>query len=201
MAPPPIPPAGSLRLRVLNLFTRVNVIAYRASRGRLGGRMHKVPVCILHTVGRKSGKRRETPLLDPTDGDKVVLVASAGGRWTSPAWYHNLRAMDAAEVEILGRRTKMTPRLASAEERADYWPKVNEIIRLRRLPGAHQAGDPGRRHVAGLSGQSQARRWARWTSICSSTDRGSPGCRNARNAEATVAMRETPARRPRRKRR
>ena len=95
--------------------------------GRLGGRIQKAPVCILHTVGCKSGKRRETPLLYLADGDKVVLVASAGGRETSPAWYHNLRAMDAAEVEILGRRTQMTPRLASAEERARYWPKVNEI--------------------------------------------------------------------------
>jgi F420H(2)-dependent quinone reductase len=127
MAPPPVPPAGSLRLRVLNLFTRLNVLAYRASGGRLGGRMQKAPVCILHTVGRKSGKQRETPLLYLADGDKVVLVASAGGRETSPAWYHNLVAMDAAEIEILGRRTKMRPRLASPEERAGYWPKLNEI--------------------------------------------------------------------------
>jgi deazaflavin-dependent oxidoreductase (nitroreductase family) len=116
-----------LRLRVLNLFTRLNVIAYRASHGRLGGKMQKAPVCILHTVGRRSGKPRETPLLYLADGDKVVLVASAGGRETSPAWYHNLRAMEAAEVEILGRRLTMTARLASAEERAGYWPKVNEI--------------------------------------------------------------------------
>ena len=127
MAPPPVPPAGSLRLRALNLVTRLNVIAYRLSGGRLGGRMQKAPVCILHTVGRKSGKRRETPLLYLADGDKVVLVASAGGRETSLAWYHNLRAMDAAEVEILGRRTKMTPRLASAGERAGYWSKLNEL--------------------------------------------------------------------------
>ena len=127
MAPPPVPPAGSLRLRVLHLLPRSNVIAYRASGGRLGGRMQKAPVCVLHTVGRKSGKPRETPLLYLADGDKVVLVASAGGRETSPAWYHNLRAMDAAEIEILGRRTKMTPRLASAEELFFYFTKLNEI--------------------------------------------------------------------------
>jgi deazaflavin-dependent oxidoreductase (nitroreductase family) len=127
MTPPPIPPAGSLQLRLVNLVTRANVIAYRVSRGRLGGKMEKAPVCILHTVGRKSGKRRETPLLYLADGERVVLVASAGGRETSPAWYHNLRAMDAAEVEILGRRTTMTPRVASAEERAELWPRLNEI--------------------------------------------------------------------------
>jgi F420H(2)-dependent quinone reductase len=127
MAPPPVPPAGSLRLRVLNVLTRLNVIAYRASRGRLGGTMQQAPVCILHTVGRKSGKRRETPLLYLADGDDVVLIASAGGRETSPAWYHNLRAMDVAEVEILGRRTRMTPRVATVEERAELWPRVTAI--------------------------------------------------------------------------
>ena len=127
MTPPPVPPAGSLQLRLVNVMTRLNVIAYRVSRGRLGGKMQEAPVCILHTVGRKSGKRRETPLLYLPDGDKVVLVASAGGRETSPAWFHNLRAMDVAEVEILGRRTRMTPRVASGEERAQYWARVNEI--------------------------------------------------------------------------
>jgi deazaflavin-dependent oxidoreductase (nitroreductase family) len=127
MTPPPMPPAGSLQMRVVNVFTRLNVIAYRASRGRLGGKIGQAPVCILHTVGRKSGKRRENPLFFLPDGDKVVLVASAGGRDTSPAWFHNLRAMDAAEVEILGRRTRMTPRLASAEERADYWPRLTAM--------------------------------------------------------------------------
>jgi F420H(2)-dependent quinone reductase len=127
MTPPPIPPAGSLRLRIVNLFTRLNVIAYRASGGRVGGKMENAHVCILHTVGRTSGKPRETPLLYLADGDKIVLVASAGGRATSPAWYHNLRAMDAAEVEILGRRSRMTPRLATAEQRADYGPRLTEI--------------------------------------------------------------------------
>lgn len=127
MTPPPFPPAGSLKLRVVNVFTRLNVIAYRASRGRVGGQMGKARLCILHTVGRKSGKPRETPLFYLADGDKVVLVASAGGRETAPAWFHNLRAMDAAEVEILGRRTRMTPLVASGEERAQYWSRVNEI--------------------------------------------------------------------------
>ena len=113
--------------RLLNLLTKLNVVAYRASKGRLDGTMQKAPVCVLHTVGRKSGKQRETPLLYLADEDKVVLVASAGGRETSPAWFHNLRAMDRAEVEILGRRTTMAQRLATPEERSDYWPRLNEL--------------------------------------------------------------------------
>ncbi len=127
MAPPPVPPAGSLRLRGLNVLTKVNVLAYRASGGRVGGRMESAPVCILHTVGRRSGRRRETPLLYLANGDDVVLVASAGGRETAPAWWHNLRAMDVADVEIKGKRTRMAPRLAAPAERAELWPKLTAI--------------------------------------------------------------------------
>ncbi len=125
--PPPVPPAGSFGLKMMNVLTKLNVVAYRASGGRLGGKMQQAPVCILHTVGRKSGKARTTPLLYLPDGDKVILVASAGGRETSPAWWLNLRAMDTAEIEIKGKRTPMSPRLASAEERAEYWPRLNEL--------------------------------------------------------------------------
>lgn len=127
MAPPPVPPAGSLRLRALNALTRLNVVAYRLSGGRLGGKMQKAPVCILHHVGRKSGRPRETPLLYLPDGDKVVLIASAGGRETSPAWFHNLRAMDTAEVEIRGQRRRMAPLVATGEEREDYWRRATAL--------------------------------------------------------------------------
>ena len=125
--PPPVPDAGTRKLRVMNLFTRLHVLAYRVTRGRIGGKMEGAPVCVLHHVGRKSGHKRESPLFYLPDGDKVILVASAGGREAHPAWWLNLKAMDTAEVEILGKRTRMSPRLATAEERAAYWPRLNEL--------------------------------------------------------------------------
>ena len=106
---------------------KLNVAVYRLTRGRVGGKMENAPVCILHTVGRKSGKTRVSPLLYLADGDDIVLVASRGGSDAMPGWYFNLMDMDAAEVEIKGVRTKMRPRRASAEEKAAYWPKVNAI--------------------------------------------------------------------------
>ena len=125
--PPQLPSPGTVGARAMNVFAKLNVTAYRLSKGRIGGKMENAPVCVLHTVGRKSGKERESPLLYLADGDDVILVASAGGRVEQPAWYHNLMAMDAADVEILGERRKLKPRRATTEEKATYWPKLIAI--------------------------------------------------------------------------
>jgi deazaflavin-dependent oxidoreductase (nitroreductase family) len=64
-------------------------------RSTLGGR-----VCVLRTIGRRSGLLREAPLsYAPTEGG--IWVAAGFGSQT--AWMHNLRANPLAEVQ-LGRQ-------------------------------------------------------------------------------------------------
>src|SRR5918997_259256 len=86
------PPTGSRRWRLLDLFSNSNVWLYRASGGRIGGRMGRAPVLLLHHVGRRSRKRRVTPLLFLGDGARLVVVASKGGAASHPGWFHNLKA-------------------------------------------------------------------------------------------------------------
>src|SRR3712207_2971898 len=50
------------------------------------------PILLLITTGAKTGHRRATPLLYVPDGDRLIVIASYGGRDRHPAWYHNLRA-------------------------------------------------------------------------------------------------------------
>ncbi len=45
----------------------------------MGGRIGGVPVVLLTTTGRKTGKRRITPLVYLADGEDLVVVGSAGG--------------------------------------------------------------------------------------------------------------------------
>ena len=52
---------------------------YRATRGRLGGRMIGLDVVLLTTTGARSGAPRTMPLCTLRDGDRFVLIASAGG--------------------------------------------------------------------------------------------------------------------------
>src|ERR687890_118926 len=80
---------------------------YRATGGKLGGRMGKNPILLLNTVGRKSGKKRVTPLLYVVDGEDYVIIASQGGAPTHPAWYLNLMANQDATVEVGDRKVRV----------------------------------------------------------------------------------------------
>jgi len=103
----------------------INTWLYRRTGGRLGGKFAGgAPVCLLTTIGRKSGERRTVPLLYLRDGDDVVVVASKGGYSTSPQWYFNLIADPAVEVTIGREHFEMTARTATADEKSALWPRL-----------------------------------------------------------------------------
>jgi deazaflavin-dependent oxidoreductase (nitroreductase family) len=105
-------------------------LVYRASGGRIGGRLWDLPVVLLTTTGRQSGKQRTVPLCSLRDGDDVVVIASYGGLDRPPAWWLNLEANPQAEL-LSGRvRRAVTARNADPNERARLWAKVTA-----RAPG------------------------------------------------------------------
>ena len=120
------PPPGSLAFAAWKRFTGLNNAIYRATGGRLMGSFDGNPVLLLHHVGRRSGEERTTPLLYLSDGDDLVIVGSMGGTPKHPAWFHNLRAQPATEVEVGRERRTVTARVADAEERAELWPRLVE---------------------------------------------------------------------------
>ena len=112
---------------MLKLFSRIHVFLYRASGGRIGGRFKAAPVLLLTTTGRKSGKRRTTPLLYGEDAGRYVIVASVGGAPKHPAWYLNLRADAAAAIQVGGRTHAVRAATATPEERARLWTVMTRI--------------------------------------------------------------------------
>jgi len=112
---------------VLRRVMGAHALLYRATGGRLGGRLPGLPpMLLLDHVGAKSGKKRTTPLVYMPDGDDVVLVAAKRGHPKDPAWLHNLRASPETEVQIRSTRTKVRAREATDEERRRLWPKAVE---------------------------------------------------------------------------
>lgn len=110
---------------LLKTMNTIHRTVFRASGGRLLGRVGGMLVVDLHTVGRKSGQPRSSMLTSPIqNGDEIVLVASRGGDPQHPAWYHNLKANPDVEITVGGDRKSMRARVASPEERAELWPKV-----------------------------------------------------------------------------
>jgi deazaflavin-dependent oxidoreductase (nitroreductase family) len=109
---------------VKHLFLRVmsglNTGLYRLTGGKVGGRMGKAPILLLSATGRKSGKRRTTPLLYGRDGDNFVVIASVGGAPKHPAWYLNLQGRE-AEIEVGREKLRVRARDAEGEERDRLW--------------------------------------------------------------------------------
>jgi deazaflavin-dependent oxidoreductase (nitroreductase family) len=109
----------------LKTMSRVHRAIVHLSGGQVLGSALGMPVVELHTVGRKSGRPRSTMLTAPViDGDRVVLVASKGGDDRDPDWYLNLVAHPEVELTVAGRRRPVRARRASAQEKAELWPKV-----------------------------------------------------------------------------
>jgi deazaflavin-dependent oxidoreductase (nitroreductase family) len=73
---------------------------FRANEGRVGGPFEGAPMLLLHHTGAKSGKTRVNPLMYLPDGERLLIFASKGGAPTNPDWFHNLRANQAATVEV-----------------------------------------------------------------------------------------------------
>jgi deazaflavin-dependent oxidoreductase (nitroreductase family) len=104
---------------------RGHAAVYRATGGRVGGRLPGLPsLLLLDHVGAKSGKHRTTPLVYMPDGEHLLVVASKGGYPKHPAWLHNLRAHPDAEVQIGRRRVKVRAREATPDQRRRLWPKA-----------------------------------------------------------------------------
>lgn len=118
--------SGPARL-ALKLGTGVHSGVYRATGGRLFGRMGKSPVLLLNTVGRKSGKKRTTPLLYIMDGDDFVIIASKGGTPTHPAWYLNLISNPVVTVEVGDREVQVRAEEVSGAEKTRLWQRMVEM--------------------------------------------------------------------------
>jgi F420H(2)-dependent quinone reductase len=94
---------------------------YRLTGGKIGGQIGKLPVLLLTTIGRKSGRPRTQPLAYTPVADGYAVIASKGGAAQHPLWYLNLRANPLAEVTV-GRKTRrVRARDAQGKERERLW--------------------------------------------------------------------------------
>ena len=85
-------------------FVPFHIFVFRLTGGRLLGQF-ELPVLLLTTKGRRSGKQRTVALLYLEDDGALLVIASLGGAPTNPDWYHNLVANPMVEVQTrAGRR-------------------------------------------------------------------------------------------------
>jgi deazaflavin-dependent oxidoreductase (nitroreductase family) len=113
-----------------------------------------MPVLLLTTTGRKSGKQHTTPLVYMPDGDAFVVIASNSGQARLPNWWLNMRKSKQAQVEVGRKRLRVSVQEASGEERQRLWSRIidyragHEAYQERtpyplRCDGEEMGGFPG----------------------------------------------------------
>lgn len=124
MAPPK--PAGMGFSHFLAIWmSALHVWIYRVSGGRIGGSAFNAPVLLLTATGRKSGRKRTTPLLYlDLGGEGCAIVGSYGGSDKLPAWAVNLQKTPNAQVQIGSKITQVNTITATAARKAELWPKL-----------------------------------------------------------------------------
>lgn len=113
-----------LRRWTIKGLSKAHLVIQRLSRGRLLGRVAGMPVLLLTTTGRRSGKARTTPLTFFQDGNDFVVIASNGGSDRAPDWWLNLQHDPRAVVEIGREELTVTARNAPAEQRERLWVEI-----------------------------------------------------------------------------
>ncbi|MCA0456571.1 MAG: nitroreductase family deazaflavin-dependent oxidoreductase [Chloroflexi bacterium] len=103
---------------------RFQVFMYRRSGGKRMGSLRGMPLLLLTTTGRKTGKQRVTPVMYIRDGENYVVTASNAGRQQDPAWFVNLKANPQTTIEVGEQTLNAAAHQASAEEKNRLWPEL-----------------------------------------------------------------------------
>lgn len=128
-------PLGTRFIRALVPLDRRMLKATKGRYTALGP--FGLQILVLTTIGRKSGQRRESPLIYTRDGDRLYLFGSNFGQSTHPAWSSNLMANPDAWVTMGGREIEVRARQLSgtdydrANERFMTYLKVYPTYRTR----------------------------------------------------------------------
>jgi F420H(2)-dependent quinone reductase len=110
-------------------WVREQVKEYEASNGQRANTLLDtgLPVVIVTTRGRKSGKIRKFPLMRVEHDGEYALVASLGGAPTNPTWYGNLIADPTALMIQDGAEPRdFVAREVQGNEREVWWERAVE---------------------------------------------------------------------------
>ncbi len=109
---------------IFKQFMRFQIFMFRRSGGKM--LVRGMPVLLLTTVGRKTGKQRVTSVMYIRDGDNYVITASNAGADKHPDWFVNLQANPQTMIEVDGMTRRLIARQANPEEKDRLWAQLVE---------------------------------------------------------------------------
>lgn len=107
-------------------FNQQIIEEFRANHGRVGGPFEGGRLLLLTTTGARTGNKHTNPLAYLPDGDRYLVIASAGGAPSNPDWFHNLVANPRVRIEdgVFTRNADAT--VLEGEERDQLFARAVE---------------------------------------------------------------------------
>ena len=113
-----------------------------------------MPLLLITTFGRKSGKPYTNPVVYILDGPDYLVAATAGGSDWEPGWYLNLKTRPDARIELGEGTFNVQATIADGDERTRLYEKfkaasgnfvkyeknTSRILPVIRLTPTHNQG-------------------------------------------------------------
>lgn len=87
-----------------------------------------IPVIIVTTMGRNSGKLRKFALMRVEHEGEYALVASMGGAPQNPSWYHNIVAEPHVMIQDGPEPHDFTAEIVEGDERQTWWERAAAVF-------------------------------------------------------------------------
>ena len=113
--------------KLIKYFSKFHLWVLRISKYTFLNSLIGIPVLVLITQGRSSGKERYAPLTYFSDENSFMIVASNGGNKNPPNWYRNMIKQNSVKVVINNKNYKCKYNVLESKEREIAWIRINKI--------------------------------------------------------------------------
>lgn len=116
--------------RLLRLAQRraaaIHIGMYRRSGGERGGATKGIPVLLITTTGRVTGRERTVPICYFRSGERFVVAGTNGGMNYAAGWSLNLRAEPTARIEVGAETVDVRATEAIGDDYEQLWAQYTE---------------------------------------------------------------------------
>jgi deazaflavin-dependent oxidoreductase (nitroreductase family) len=113
---------------IFRTFMALGTYLYKISNGKIGGRIAGLEVLLLTTTGRKTGKKRTTPLgyFKDQQGSYIIIGSNAGFD-THPAWFLNLKRQPHVTIQVRDTQVEVDAEVAEPKTRNQLWAQLIKL--------------------------------------------------------------------------
>jgi len=115
--------ASNTMKKVMKITNGLHVALYRMSNGKLANEIANMPLLLITTFGRKSGKPHTNPVAYIKEGQDYLVTGSVGGMDWHPGWYFNLKKKPQAKIKVGDKTLDVKAVITSGEERTQLYEK------------------------------------------------------------------------------